>query len=342
MRATLKSIAELSGVSRGTVDRVLNNRPGVKPAVRARVQQIAEMLDYRPNLIGKALVQMNNSISIGIILTPEYNPFVNEIRKGIQKAYDEYRYFGIDVDVRMLTMLDPREQLSILEKLEQQQVRGIGLIPLDDELVRVKLNQLHESGIPIITFNSQLSGTRQLCFIGQDHIRGGACAAGLMGRILPHDGKIAVIISSKTLACHQDRLGGFCERLSTRYPSLQIVDIVENMDRNDLAHAQAIDLVNRYPDLAGIYITGGGILGLGRALQAMNQSGKIRVVSHDFVDGTESMLRDGTLDFAIGQNPELQGYQVVTSFFNYIVKQQQPKPFLGIPLEIATEDSLSN
>lgn len=343
MRATVKTIAELAGVSRGTVDRVLNNRTGVKPAVRARVQQIADMLDYKPNLIGKALVHMNEAVRIGIILTPEYNPFVAEIRKGIMRAYDEYRHFGLDLDIRMLTTLDPVEQYALLNKLEEQGVQAIGLIPLDDSIIRNKLNELSEKGVAIITFNSQLSGVQQLCFIGQDHIRGGSCAAGLMGRILPKHSKIAVVISSNTLACHQDRLQGFRRRLAARYPTLEIVNVVENLDRSDLAYERTVDLIGRYPDLGGIYITGGGILGLGRALSVTGKAGVIRIVSHDFVEGTEQLLCDGTLDFAIGQNPEQQGYQVVNLFFNYLVKRQQPPfPFMEIAVEIATEDSLLN
>lgn len=340
MRPTVKTIAELSGVSRGTVDRVLNNRPGVKPAVRARVQQIADMLDYQPNLIGKALVNMNDPLRIGVILTPEYNPFVSDIQKGLLAAYEEYRHFGLELDIRMLHTLDPEEQISLLDQLAESGVKAIGLIPLDNSNVCAKLNSLSQLGISIITFNSQISGVEQLCFIGQDHIKGGACAGGLMGRILLPHSEIAVIISSETLACHRDRLQGFRQRILTRYPTLKIVDVVENQDRSDLAYERALDLIGRFPNLSGIYITGGGVIGLGRALQVTNTNGKIRVVSHDFVAGTVELLKNGTLDFVIGQNPQQQGYQVVNLFFNYLVKHQLPPAFVEISVEVATEDSL--
>ena len=55
MRATIKMIAEQAGVSIGTVDRVLHNRPYVKPEVRERVLQVMEALDYRPNRMASAL-----------------------------------------------------------------------------------------------------------------------------------------------------------------------------------------------------------------------------------------------------------------------------------------------
>ena len=49
MAATIKDIADIAKVSRGTVDRVLNNRGRVKPEVEVRVRQVAESLGYKPN-----------------------------------------------------------------------------------------------------------------------------------------------------------------------------------------------------------------------------------------------------------------------------------------------------
>ena len=47
MKHTVRSIAALAGVSRGTVSRVLNNQPDVSPEVRARVLHIIEETGYR-------------------------------------------------------------------------------------------------------------------------------------------------------------------------------------------------------------------------------------------------------------------------------------------------------
>ncbi|MGC4020138.1 MAG: LacI family DNA-binding transcriptional regulator [Muricomes sp.] len=55
MSVTIKQIAELANVSRGTVDKVLNNRPGVKEDTRKKVLQIANGLNYKPNFIGKGV-----------------------------------------------------------------------------------------------------------------------------------------------------------------------------------------------------------------------------------------------------------------------------------------------
>ncbi len=48
MPATIKQIAAAAGVSRGTVDRVLHNRSGVKPEIAVHVRQIAKDLCHYP------------------------------------------------------------------------------------------------------------------------------------------------------------------------------------------------------------------------------------------------------------------------------------------------------
>ena len=53
---TIKQIAEICGVSRGTVDRVINGRGKVKEEKRALILKTMEEFGYRPNPAARALV----------------------------------------------------------------------------------------------------------------------------------------------------------------------------------------------------------------------------------------------------------------------------------------------
>lgn len=68
--ATIKQIAEMAGVSRGTVDRVLNNRGSVNANTAARVREIAEKLNYKPNKAGLMLAAQKKNLKIGVIYFP--------------------------------------------------------------------------------------------------------------------------------------------------------------------------------------------------------------------------------------------------------------------------------
>ena len=68
MAVTIKQIAEMCGVSRGTVDRVLNNRGRVSEETARKVTEAVEALGYKPNAFGKALAMQKKKIRIGVIL----------------------------------------------------------------------------------------------------------------------------------------------------------------------------------------------------------------------------------------------------------------------------------
>jgi LacI family transcriptional regulator len=341
MAVTIKQIAELANVSRGTVDKVLNHRSGVNEDTRQKVLKIAKELNYQPNFLGKALVQSKEPLKIGIILTPEYNPFIQEMLSGVKNAQNEFNAFGIEVIVKMPISLEPAEQISILNGLESEGVQGMAVFPIDDDAVRNKINQLVEKGIAVITFNSKIEGTRDFCFVGQDHRKGGRTAAGLLMKLLPTGGDVGVIISSYHLSCHKDRLQGFKDKLKEAASQINVIDVQENQDRKDEAFKITLEYCNQHPQLKGLYITGGGIAGVGSALNLLKLSSKVAVICHDLVPDTLELLQNGTVDFALGQSPEFQGYQLVKILFEYLVKKQKPSGRdIEIPITIETLDSI--
>ena len=316
MAVTVKQIAELANVSRGTVDRVLNNRSGVSEATRQKVLKIAKELHYEPNFLAKALVSKKESLKIGVILTPDYSPFIHDIISGINRAKKEFSAFGIEVIIKLMTSLDPSEEIRIINDLTENGVSGMAVFPLDHPNVYALLNSLIEKGIAVITFNSPAPEVKSLCFIGQDHYKGGRTAAGLMCKILPKDARIGIIISSTKLSCHQQRLLGFQNKISETRPDIKIVGISENQDKKEDAFRITLEYCNKLPDLDGIYITGGGIAGVGSALDIIDDSENIHVICHDLTEGSIHLLQTQVVDFVLGQEPVNQGYLLIKTYLN--------------------------
>ncbi|MCL2368232.1 MAG: substrate-binding domain-containing protein [Oscillospiraceae bacterium] len=336
-QVTIKKIAELAGVSRGTVDKVLNDRPGVSAKTTEKVLAIAKELNYQPNIIGKALVS-KTPLKLGIILTPEYNPFIGEMLKGIRRAEQEFSMFNLDISVQMLSTLEPAEQIAILNTLRDNGVQGIALFPIDNEQVIQRANAFADDGIAIITVNSQVAGIRHLTFVGQDHKRGGRAAAGLLNKLLPAGGDVGIIVSSYNLSCHKDRLSGFESRANGNGSHLRIVEVQENQDRMNKAFEITLDYCNRYPNLAGLYITSGGVTGCAKALKLAKKEQQVKLICHDVTAEVKELLADGIVDFVIDQKPQRQGYELVKVLFDYLIRKQQPALWIEIPVELVTED----
>lgn len=338
--STIKRIAGLCGVSRGTVDRVLHDRPGVNAATATRIRETAQRLGYQPNAVGRALVALRNPLRIGAIVSPDYNPFVADLRRGLAEAARELAHLGVRIEVRPMRTLEPEEQVAILGALVDEGVDAIALLPIESPLVAQRLRAIIAGGVPVVTFNSDLPEADRLCFVGQDHFAGGRVAGGLMGRLV-RAGPTAIITSSRHLLCHLQRIDGYTAKLAAAYPEVTVAATVENEDRDDLARQQALGLVEAIPGLQGIYLTGGGSAGLGQALREAGRAGRLRVVTHDFVPSTVALVKEGVFDFAIGQDPVAQGLLPVKILHAYLTqKRAPPSPFIPTRIDIRTADNI--
>ena len=183
MAVTLAEIAALAGVSRGTVDRALNDRGRVDPKVAARVRRIAAERGYRPNRAGRMLARAKNPIRIGVIVQSVETMFMHTVFEEIERASAHFTTTGAEVLVRPLEGVDAQQQLDVIDELLEAGVQGIALSPAEDERVRARIQELSER-MPVVTFNSDLPDSGRLCYVGVDNFACGRMSAGLMDLLL--------------------------------------------------------------------------------------------------------------------------------------------------------------
>lgn len=85
MSITIHDVARLAGVGIGTVSRVINNSPGVKPRTRERVQAAIEQLQYRPDPIARSMISKRTG-AIGVVVPFFTRPFFMEVLQGVERA----------------------------------------------------------------------------------------------------------------------------------------------------------------------------------------------------------------------------------------------------------------
>ena len=84
-RPTLRDVAALAGVSYKTVSRVVNNEPGVSPALADRVRRASAQLDYHPNHTASSLRRGDRrTSSLGLILEDVGNPFSGAMYRAVE------------------------------------------------------------------------------------------------------------------------------------------------------------------------------------------------------------------------------------------------------------------
>ena len=193
MKVTIKKIAEIAGVHPATVDKVLHNRPGVSDEVRERVQKLIDELGYKPNPAGRVLQQQGKEFIIAAILVKvDALPY---IRDGIEKGIREQTGLDIKIHWYLTSYSDAGQQAQYIDKAVEEKADGIIISPITSNRVREAINRASDAGIPVIVANSDIEGTRRLCYVGQDGLRASRVAGRTMGNFLRGRGRIAIISS---------------------------------------------------------------------------------------------------------------------------------------------------
>ena len=277
MGVTIRQIAEAAGVSRGTVDRALNNRGRIRPEVAERVRQIAEEMGYKPNQLGRALSMSRNNIKIGVILQGAETPFMKEVMKGVEEARAEVDNLGGTVLIHTIEHQSAEDVLFAMEKMRQEEVSGIAMVPLEAEEVKKEIDRfVEEYHIPVVTFTSDVEDTKRLCFVGQNGVQCGRAAAGLMGELTGGKGKVAIISGYRTNTSLSSRVSGFRSEMRKKYPGIEIIGPEYCFEENVRAREVAEKIFKEVPDLAGIYLTSHGEEGVCRAIAEAGKMGLVK------------------------------------------------------------------
>ena len=142
---TVEDVATLAGVSRGTVDRVLHNRPGVSAKNLIRVRKAIEELGYEPNVYASSLASKKERVIA--LLMPDYNK--GEYWEKMYQGFSEACKKNVNLKIRGVhynyDSNDPESFQRACDAILEDEPSGVVLSPffLDDMLLFTKsLNTL--------------------------------------------------------------------------------------------------------------------------------------------------------------------------------------------------------
>lgn len=328
-RPTIQMIAEQAGVSRGTVDRVLNNRAYVRGEVRAQVLEAARALGYLSPRAAHARTAGEPAarpLRLGVLLPGWADHFQAAVRAGIDKACAELADFGVQVDVRACQTDLPDEAVSLLEALAADGAQGLSVCALDHPKIAAKIDALAEADIPVITFNSDLPQSRRLCFIGQDYVRGGRVAGDLMARCLRPGQRVLAAVGNLEFNGHRQRLDGFLARLYEGGWAEDDVTVIQTFNDYTVTCRKVGEALAAHPDLPGIYMANSSIAGCVEAVRAAGVSPRPVIITHDVTDTTRALLQTDCIDFTISQDIFRQGYLPLVLLRDFLQKGRAPAP----------------
>ncbi len=239
MPLTLEEIAELAGVSRSTVSRVVNDQPNVRDQVRERVQQVIRETGYQPHAAARSLVTRRTRI-VGVII-PEAvtklftDPFFPLLLYGVTETCNAYHYY------LMLSLFNgPADQGEMYRRIiGSGHLDGVIVASahMDDPL----FPKLLQDGVPFVLVGRHPD--ERVNYVDVDNVDGARMAVEHLIR-LGHT-RIATITGPLSMTHGEDRLVGYRQALE--------------------AHRLAVD---KRLIVEGDYTEGSGSMGVKRLLSA--------------------------------------------------------------------------
>ncbi len=322
MAITIKQIAQVSGVSRGTVDRVLNNRGRVSPETKELVAKVARELGYKPNIAGKALAARKKQYTVGIILCSEGNEFYDDVLRGIKKSEEEALEYGVSVILQTMKGYNVETQLKWMEELKDK-IQFLILNAINDEKIADKINEFKAAGIPVITVNTDVEKSQRLCFVGSNFVKSGETAAGILGLLCGGEASIGIATGSVKILGHNQRISGFSHVCKKKYPKMNVVDIIETNDDDNAAYLETKRMLLAHTEVTAIYIVAAGVVGVCKAVEETKRD--VLIVCCDSTPSIVHLIKKGRIKAAICQQPYTQGLQSLHLAVQYLVNGILPE-----------------
>jgi LacI family transcriptional regulator len=219
---TLEEIARLSGVSRSTVSRVINQQPNVSDEVRKRVEAVIEETGYQPNLAAQTLVS-KRSWMIGLVLPRSVStfftdPYFPRLTQGIAQSCNQYDY-----TLGLFLVSTKEDEEKILPRVSRKGMLD-GVLIQSGQIGDQLIERLTNSNLPVVVVGSPLH-SKDISYIDVDNISGAYNAVSHLIRLGYQ--RISTITGLLGSAAADDRLDGYKKALIERGRNLDQSLIVE-------------------------------------------------------------------------------------------------------------------
>ena len=337
---TIKDIAKMAGVSKGTVDRVLHNRGKVSPTALDKINEVLNVINYEPNLIARNL--KNNKIyRICVLLPdPEIDPYWLPCVNGIQDAKTEFKAYSVIIETHYFNPESTKSFLSTNEKIINQSPDAVLIAPLFHKETLEIIKQYDELNIMVNTFNNQVESSSIKSFVGQDLYKSGRVAASLMNLILPK-GQIAIIHIDESLknAVHmQKKEQGFRNYFEEK--NLSDFNLTTLKLKHSNIETKFTAFLEEHPNLKGIFITTSKAYQIASLLTSAKDK-KIAIIGYDLIEKNVNFLKKGLVHFLIHQNQKRQAYLGVSTLVEHFLFRKDIPETILLPIDIINVENAS-
>jgi ribose transport system substrate-binding protein len=276
------------------------------------------------------------------------DPFYFTMQRGAEKATER---FGSELVVQIPENWNATVQTPMLDAMVARgDLDFLFLAPVDKEAMVAPLQNAHDAGLPLLTVDTFIGDgdyfggpvTFPLSYIGSNNVQGGRIGCDALAKGIGESGKVYIQNVKPGISTTDQREEG-CKEALANYPDIELVGVDYNDDDPSKAQAQVEAMLQREPELAGIFGTNVfSAQGAGQVVQNQGLSGKVKVVAFDATETAIEMLKNGTVDLVIAQIPADMGYFAVQMAMAYLNDVVSIPPRIPTGYQVITRDNVDD
>ncbi|HEY8233684.1 MAG: LacI family DNA-binding transcriptional regulator [Vicinamibacterales bacterium] len=334
----IRDIAESLGVSIGTVDRALHNRPGINRQTRTRILEQAKALGYRPNMAARFL-SSQKQLRIGVNLPSEIASFFDLVREGILQAARSVETSDVRVVHRSYPGLGEGEEEALADALGDD-LHGLIMVPGQPVRLTPLLRKAADRRLPVVCVNTDAPQVEHLATVCVDSLTTGSLVGELMGRFVRTKGRVMVVTGQLSTIDHAQKVTGFRRALSAMWPELKIAAVVEAHDHEPEAYEKCRKLLATTPDIAGVYVTTANSMPVLRAVEEGGLDGNLTVIASDLFPALAPLIESGRVAATMYQRPVMQGQLALRALYSYLAEGVRPSPVTRLAPHVVMRSNL--
>ena len=266
---------------------------------------------------GSPVATAQDKIKIGF-LPGVVDPFYQVMQLGVEAAAKD---LGVEVVTQIPATWGVEVQTPILDALVARgDLDYIVTAPTDKDQMIGPLQAAADAGIKVITVDTFLGDgdyangpvTFPISYIGSDNVEGGRISARGLAKAIGGKGGVYINSTNPNVSSVEGRAVGFKEVMEKEFPDIKVVGLDFNLDDMNTAVQQTAAVLQRTPDLAGVFGTNVfSAQGAGTAVVNAGLGGQVQVVAYDATQFAIEQLRAGVVSLVLAQKPFDMGYMAV-------------------------------